>query len=268
MGWVLIPYDSMLPGGTPCEQKPETEKEHPSSTHEPMPIPHEPVHHQLTKHLPHHPEEDLEKVLKDVRAKLYLRKNPHNGQEEKEWGKEWQGKVYFRELGKWVNHPVLPEAGNEPAQPGKGEPTGGTSGHKGEVGHEEPKGTAGSEQSRQGTDTQAAISKAPRALHSKGGQSRWTKLLKEDGVDKWFVQESGQWVLWDEQPSGQKSSTQSQQSNTQEREKPGTGDVIPSMTIRNTQKGPGTYNPILPGAPGSGITSPNTALPAGESPAG
>jgi hypothetical protein len=78
------------------------------------------------------------------------------------------------------------------------------------------------------------------------------------------VQEGDQWVLWDEQPSGQKSSTQPQQSNTQEREKPSTGDVVPSMTIRNTQRGPGTYNPILPGAPGSGITSRNAAPPAGE----
>jgi hypothetical protein len=101
------------------------------------------VHPQPTKFLPHHPEEEnLETLLKDVRAKLYLRKNPHNGQEEKEWGKEWQGKVYFREHGKWVNHPVLPETGNEPTQPGKSEPTGGTPGHKGETSHEEPKGTA------------------------------------------------------------------------------------------------------------------------------
>jgi hypothetical protein len=256
MGWVLIPYGSMLPGGTPCDPKHETGGEHPGNIHEPTHPLHEPTHPHPTKPLPHHHEDDdLENHLKNVRAKLYLRNNPHNGQEEKEWGKEWQGKVYFRELGKWVNHPVLPETGNEPAHPGRGEPAGNI---------QEPKGTGGGEQPRQAVDTQAAISKAPRALHSKDGQSRWTRFLKENGMDKWFVQENGQWVLWDEQPSGQKQSAQSQQGNIQEREKPNTGDVIPSMTIRNTQRGPGTYNPILPGAPGSGITSPNVAPPAGE----
>lgn len=266
MGWVLIPYGSMGPGGTPCEPKPETGGEHPGGTHEPTgPMPHEPMPPKFLPQVPMHPnparpvpqspeEDEIEKHLQNVRAKLYLRNNPHNGQEEKEWGKEWQGKVYFRELGKWVSHPVLPQTGSEPA--------GGMQEPKGEGSHEEPKGgVTGGEQPGQAVDTQATIGKAPRALHSKDGQSRWTRLLKENGVDKWYVQDNGQWVLWDEHPGDQKRSVQSQQGNIQERQKPGTGDVVPSMTIRNIQRGPGTYNPILPGAPGSGIASPNAAVP-------
>jgi hypothetical protein len=262
-GWVLIPYGSMLPGGTPCEPGHEAGGGgHPGGTHEPTwPMPHEPVRPKPAKPLHQIPDEDeLEKRLKNVRAKLYLRNNPNNGQKEKEWGKEWQGKVYFRELGRWVSHPVLPETGGEPAQPRGSKPIGGI---------QEPKGTVvGGEQPGQVVDTQATISKAPRALHTKDGKSRWTKLLKEGGMDKWFVQDNGQWVLWDEQPSGGQGGAQ--QGRIEEPKKPEKEPVFFSSTNRSYTREPGKYNPVVPGARGtpqeklSPVNRPAPEIPVGE----
>ncbi len=225
-GWVLIPYGAMPPGGTPCEPHPE---KHPITTPS---QPHNPIHPVEPHHVVPHPEkpqaseeDELEKNLRDVIAKLHCRTNPYNGEIEKEWGKEWQGKVYFKELGLWVSHPVLPEAscapGNKPTgnvqEPPKEEP---------------PKPTP--------VDIQDVINKSKPVLMKAGGKNQWGRIYEGK---KWIRGGNGMWVSLENEPNGQ--------GNIEEQKTPEKEPIFFSSTNRSYMRGPGTYNPVVPGAHGT-----------------
>ena len=111
-GWVLIPAGP----GTPCNQhagKHDEEAEGKPSG-EPAPDTAASHHHKPgAKSLHPLPTAEQEKLAADLKAvppHIYLRANPHSPdptKKEGEWGKELNGKVYFKELGNWIHDPSV-----------------------------------------------------------------------------------------------------------------------------------------------------------------
>lgn len=124
-GWVLLPAGP----GMPCMQGAGTvhgANTHPSAASSATTgmnaatpeeaAPQHSAHQTATTHTTPkksmHPEgrtpeqEKLEVELKDVTPHIYLRANPNStppNQKEGEWGKELNGKVYFRHMGSWLH---------------------------------------------------------------------------------------------------------------------------------------------------------------------
>ena len=124
-GWVLLPTGP----GMPCIQSggaaygtnthantsaPTTAEMNATSSEEASP--HHTTHHTastpVTPKKLMHPEgrtpeqEKLEEELKNVTPHIFLRSNPNSttpNQKEGEWGKELNGKVYFRHMGSWLH---------------------------------------------------------------------------------------------------------------------------------------------------------------------
>jgi len=110
-GWVLIPAG---PGGMPCNQgahkaegiqaQQEPAQEPAGEVAQPYQAPKRSLHPPRTAE-----QEQLERDLKNVKPKIYLRVNPNDPQhkQEGEWGKELHGKVYFKRLGNWEHDPTV-----------------------------------------------------------------------------------------------------------------------------------------------------------------
>lgn len=289
-GWLVIPTGPM--NGT-CNQTASSPSSEPS---DPSGVKHHPK--KVEEHTgPQESEDDrLQAELNafDEKTKrpvilphIFNHKDKSN--HKAEWGKALHGKVYVKHFGKWVaddnldpNDIVSSVQGakskfqtqndkNSPAQKAGGGTTGLRGSHAPQASHGDggqvsiksqstPSHTPPepTKQGAMGEHSQDEINKAKRVLHAKDGVQKWTKLITEGDHNKWYVYENNKWVLWDQQSKGNGSKGTSTKL-------PLTADTRLSTTEFPVQRGPGTYNLKVPGAPGTAEEKLNPVNRAGSS---
>ena len=259
MGWVLIPAGPM--NGAPCLQG--NREESLAKAEEAIPAPvHGSHHHGIPENMPSVPEEEkLNEDLKKVKPQLFYRANPYGttlASRTQQWGKVWENRVYFKENGRWVYDPTVRDEkdivqgdfegnrANINNFMAKNQPASSSPAINKNLGKSaETPGNPATPEAVTAFSNPETIRNGRRVLHTnKEGVRKWTRFITSNDKDQWYIFENNQWILWDEAAKGQALKTSSFPANNVP-----APSVQPSLTARNIQTGPGTYNPKVPGAP-------------------
>jgi hypothetical protein len=271
-GWVLIPAGPMT--GTGCKQE-QNERHNDHATDRKS----EHENEQHNAHASPASQEALIEALKKIKPQLFTKADPYGRTPEskiQEWGKVHDQKVYFKQNGLWVydpavnyerdlvqlDHKTLKKTIEQKLAQGHSQGHGemppsnqNAKLHESvpetnhEAGPEKPQEHA--QEANNAAPSQETIAHARRALHMNQDKvQKWTRFIHTGDKNQWYILENGKWVLWDEEMIGQNAHS-SLSPSALSAPSHATSDVRPSLTVRNTQTGPGTYNSKVPGAPGT-----------------